>query len=346
MWNEQEKKNSIVLFDKQARYSKFWKSSRDKFLWSNSWSSNRVKKKRRKHSPVVKGGGGGDRSEGTGILVDGAKHPFVLVKSSVQKSNEDESAPEKYSLTSKARRTKDTLFISLPFIASIPSRFTPSPLPNRFHDFPPLRDKVVPRFRHSRIIENAHVNTVKTKIIFASSSFSLKNRHRERERERRRKMEKQWSVQCIKGLSSEKRSFVAGGWNWRKLRDIRSAYAARSWPVSKTLNIYPRNNEGTHHCFDGFRFFREVEWGGKGLVTFAARRKQGDTVSITKEWGKLVSTSFSSSTSRYNKKLSWRSLLPSHRSSPPVRKEAIEFCAIFKIRQRKESRIISICTII
>lgn len=32
---------------------------------------------------------------------------------------------------------------------------------------------------------------------------------------------------------------------------------------------------------------------GKGLVTFAARRKQGDTVSITKEWGKLVSTSFS-----------------------------------------------------
>lgn len=141
-------------------------------------------KKRRKHSPVVKGGGGGgDRSEGTGILVDGAKHPFVLVKSSVQKSNEDESAPEKYSLTSKARRTKDTLFISLPFIASIPSRFTPSPLPNRFHDFPPLRDKVVPRFRHSRIIENAHVNTVKTKIIFASSSFSLKNRDRERERE-------------------------------------------------------------------------------------------------------------------------------------------------------------------
>lgn len=292
MWNEQEKKNSIVLFDKQARYSKFWKSSRDKFHWSNSWSSNRVKKKRRKHSPVVKGGGRGDRSEGTGILVDGAKHPFVLVKSSVQKSNEDESAPEKYSLTSKARRTKDTLFISLPFIASIPSRFTPSPLPNRFHDFPPLRDKVVPRFRHSRIIENAHVNTVKTKIIFASSSFSLKNRDRERERERR-KMEKQWSVQCIKGLSSEKRSFVAGGWNWRKLRDIRSAYAARSWPVSKTVNIYPRNNEGTHHCFDGFRFFREVEWGGKGLVTFAARRKQGDTVSITKEWGKLVSTSFS-----------------------------------------------------
>lgn len=181
MWNEQEKKNSIVLFDKRARYSKFWKSSQ--FHWSNSWSSNRVKKKRRKHSPVVKGGGGGgDRSEGTGILVDGAKHPFVLVKSSVQKSNEDESAPEKYSLTSKARRTKDTLFISLPFIASIPSRFTPSPLPNRFHDFPPLRDKVVPRFRHSRIIENAHVNTVKTKIIFASSSFSLKNRDRERER--------------------------------------------------------------------------------------------------------------------------------------------------------------------
>lgn len=92
-----------------------------------------LKKKRRKHSPVVKGGGGGgDRSEGTGILVDGAKHPFVLVKSSVQKSNEDESAPEKYSLTSKARRTKDTLFISLPFIASIPSRFTPSPLPQPF----------------------------------------------------------------------------------------------------------------------------------------------------------------------------------------------------------------------
>lgn len=186
----------------------------------------------------------------------------MLVKSSVQKSNEDESAPEKYSLTSKARRTKDTLFISLPFIASIPSRFTPSPLPNRFHDFPPLRDKVVPRFRHSRIIENAHVNTVKTKIIFASSSFSLKNRDRERERERRRKMEKQWSVQCIKGLSSEKRSFVAGGWNWRKLRDIRSAYAARSWPVSKTVNIYPRNNEGTHH----FVFFGRWSEGEKGWL--------------------------------------------------------------------------------
>lgn len=133
MWNEQEKKNSIVLFDKQASYPKFWKSSRDKFTDRIVGARIALKKKRRKHSPVVKGGGGGgDRSEGTGILVDGAKHPFVLVKSSVQKSNEDESAPEKYSLTSKARRTKDTLFISLPFIASIPSRFTPSPLPQPF----------------------------------------------------------------------------------------------------------------------------------------------------------------------------------------------------------------------
>lgn len=94
--------------------------------------------------------------------------------------------------------------------------------------FPPLRDKVVPRFRRSRIDRKTHTWTHPvpgTKIIFASSSFCLwKKKKIETEGEREGKMEKQWSVQRIKGLSSEKRSFVAGGWNWRKLRDIRSAY--------------------------------------------------------------------------------------------------------------------------
>lgn len=272
----------------------------------------------------------------------------MLVKSSVQKSNEDESAPEKYSLTSKARRTKDTLFISLPFIASIPSRFTPSPLPNRFHDFPPLRDKVVPRFRHSRIIENAHVNTVKTKIIFASSSFSLKNRDRERER--------------------------GGGGKWRNngacsvLRD----YHPKSDPLSQegeTGGSCAISAVRMPHARDPFRrlwIYIQGITRGRTIVSmvfvFSGGGVRGERVgylcSATKarwhgvhyegmgEVGFNLFLSPSSSTSRYNKKLSWRSLLPSHRSSPPVRKEAIEFCAIFKIRQRKESRIISICTII
>ena len=48
-------------------------------------------------------------------------------------------------------------------------------------------------------------------------------------------------------------AFRPKGWNVGSRRDIRSAYAARSWPVSKTLWIYPGLGITRAHCFDGFR---------------------------------------------------------------------------------------------
>lgn len=63
----------------------------------------------------------------------------------------------------------------------------------------------------------------------------------EKKGEREKKETKKWRMLRIKRLSSEKRAFVAWrGWTERKFRDIRSAYAARSWPVSKTLWISGR----------------------------------------------------------------------------------------------------------
>lgn len=86
---------------------------------------------------------------------------------------------EIFFIVKSSNAQKNTLFISLPFIASIPSRFTPSLFfpPTIFPlFFPPLRDKVVPRFRRSRIDRKTHTWTHPvpgTKIIFASSSFCL-----------------------------------------------------------------------------------------------------------------------------------------------------------------------------
>lgn len=153
--------------------------------------------------------------------------------------------------------------------------------------FPPLRDKVVPRFRRSRIDRKTHTWTHPvpgTKIIFASSSFCLwKKKKIETEGEREGKMEKQWSVQRIKGLSSEKRSFVAGGWNWRKLRDIRSAYMPHVRdPFRRLVWIYPRQGifpkERTILSMVFIFFGRERERGLIGYFSSARcplRRKIG-----------------------------------------------------------------------
>lgn len=96
-------------------------------------------------------------------------------------------------------------------------------------------------------------------------------------------MEKQWSVQRIKGLSSEKRSFVAGGWNWRKLRDIRSAYIPHArdpfrrlvW-ISEARNNNARERTILSMVFVFFR--RERERGLIGYFSSARcllRRKIG-----------------------------------------------------------------------
>lgn len=96
-------------------------------------------------------------------------------------------------------------------------------------------------------------------------------------------MEKQWSVQRIKGLSSEKRSFVAGGWNWRKLRDIRSAYMPHVRdPFRRLVWIYPRQGifpkERTILSMVFIFFGRERERGLIGYFSSARcplRRKIG-----------------------------------------------------------------------